>query len=97
MCVVSMIMDHYGDKWRDRHYRWPESQPDPQDWQTLLEQFQPKTEPRITDEEIREFRQLLDRAREYDKRNSEPDCELDSKKETLKQLAKQLGVEIDFL
>jgi hypothetical protein len=94
MCVVSMIMDHYGDRWNDRLRQWP--RPDPVDWQQALEQFQAK-EPAITQEEIKEFRQLLDRAREYDKRNSEPDCEMDSKKETLKQLAKQLGVEIDFL
>ena len=53
--------------------------------------------PQITKEEIEEFRKLLDRAREYDKRNNEPDCETKEKKEKLLALAKELGVEINFL
>jgi hypothetical protein len=112
MCVVSMIMDHYGDKWRDRQQQWPYTTPYPyqplqpkqesdEEYQKRLAEFferaaQPK-EPAITDAEIKEFRQLLERAREYDKRNNEPECELEEKKEAVRQVAKQLGVEINFL
>lgn len=83
MCVVSMVMDHYGDEWRRRIV-----------YQTEI--GQPITQP-ITQEEIAEFRRLLDRAREYDRRNNEPDCEMESKKQTLLDMAKQLGIEISFL
>ena len=82
MCVVSMVMDHYNQKWNE-----------------LIQQpYQPNfpREPAITDAEIREFRTLLARAREYDKRNNEPDCELEAKKQQLLDLAKQLGVEIEI-
>lgn len=112
MCVVSMIMDHYGDKWRDRLPRqWPDTQPGfpysptvpPQDLDAqreanrrMAEQFMSRP-PAITDVEIKEFRQLLERAREYDKRNNEPDCEIAEKRETVQRIAKQLGVEISFL
>ena len=50
-----------------------------------------------TRDEIEEFRKLLERAREYDRRNGEPDCELDEKRQAILAIAKQLGVEISFL
>ncbi len=52
--------------------------------------------PQITPQEIEEFHRLLERAREYDKRNNEPDCELQQKKDKLIRLAKELGVDITF-
>ncbi len=51
----------------------------------------------ITPEEIAEFRRLLDRAREYDKRNNEPECEMESKRQKLLDLAKELGIDISFV
>jgi hypothetical protein len=85
MCVVSMIMDHYQEKWTPLV---PAVQP----WPFVITPVNTQTP--ITDAEIVEFRKLLDRAREYDKRNNEPDCELDAKVQALKQLAKVLGVEL---
>jgi hypothetical protein len=107
MCVVSMITDHYIDKWSQRCPNcqpsttgpytgsgqiggtWPISYPDG------VPEVTPN--PGISQAELEEFRQLLERAREYDRRNNEPDCELDSKRQALKNIAKQLGVEIAFL
>ena len=83
MCVVSMVMDHYWDRWYPRVIDPP------------IYTYTPV--PAITQEEVDEFRRLLERAREYDKRNNEPDCELDSKKAKVKDLADKLGVKIDFL
>ena len=83
MCVVSMVMDHYRDKWS------PLTQPS---YPTITNR-----EPAITDAEIREFRELLNRAREYDKRNNEPECEMESKKEAVRNLAKILGVDVSFI
>lgn len=86
MCVVSMVIDHKTDEWTKRYWTQP-YQPVP----TIAPLAPP------TREEIDEFRRLLDRAREYDKRNHEPDCELESKRAKLRDMAKQLGVEIAFL
>lgn len=99
MCVVSMAMDHFYDKWRDRPpYPWPHPyHPAPTPALPDATPYIQPTKPAITPDEIDEFRKLLDRAREYDKRNNEPDCELEDKKRRVKALAQQLGVEIDFL
>lgn len=40
---------------------------------------------------------LLERARQYDIDNNEPDCELQEKKQRILDFAEELGVEIDFL
>lgn len=85
MCAVSMIYDHYGDKWKQPPYvPWPP---------TYTPAIYPPQSP-ITPQEIEEFRKLLERAREYDKKNNQKDCELDSKREALKKLAKDLGVDL---
>ena len=96
MCVVSMIADHYWDKWKDRtpapYYPTQPFNPIPG------QPFIPQTPwiPAITPEEIAEFRKLLECAREYDRKNGEPDCELEEKKQRLKKLAEELGVTINF-
>jgi len=97
MCVVSMVMDHYRDKWGPLipipivpfpvipypYYPLPPQEPVPV--------------PFISPAEIEEFRRLLERAREYDKRHNEPDCELEEKREAVRKIAKALGLEIDFV
>ena len=98
MCVLSMVMDHYNDEWNKR---LPKINPiPPTDWERILQEIpQKKEEPvrPITKEEVEEFRRLLERAREYDKRNNEPDCEMEDKKRMLKELAEKLGVDISFI
>lgn len=93
MCVVSMLMDHYKDKWTDPFYPrpiQPSILPSPvQPW--------PPIQPQISPLEVEEFKKLLERAREYDRKNNEPDCELEEKKQQVKKLAEDLGVKIDFL
>ncbi len=85
MCVVSMIMDHYKDKWEP-------SQPF-----VLGGVFPPLSPTLPTPQEMEEFRKLLERAREYDKKNNEPDCELQEKKDALLAIAKKLGIDISFV
>jgi len=53
----------------------------------------------IPQSEIDEFHILLDRAREYDKRMNQPDCELEEKKQKLLKVAEELGIadKINFL
>lgn len=83
MCVYSMIVDHHWDKWKDiKPLPFTPSQP---------------YIPAISPLEIEEFRKLLERAREYDKKNNEPDCELEEKKERIRKLAKDLNIKIHFI
>lgn len=100
MCVVSMVMDHYGDEWNRRFEE--QRRRDQEAWERYRQQGQPYLPilpqvPAIRPEEIEEFRRLLERAREYDKRNNEPDCELESKRERVRKLAEELGVKVDFV
>lgn len=93
MCVVSMITDHYIDEWSKRLHPSP-----------VPPSFTPypatpllyPVVPAITPEEIAEFRRLLERAREYDRRNNEPDCGMEEKKTKLRKLAEELGATISF-
>lgn len=97
MCVVSMIFDHYEEKWESKVLEY-KSNPVGKyfifrdgKWTEIA----PKTKELELD--ILEFKKLLDRAKEYDKKNNEPNCELEEKKKKLLDLAKELGVEITFL
>ena len=84
MCVVSLVYDHYGDKWQ----RWLEA-PATMPPVAIIP-------PAISPEEIDEFRRLLERARKYDAETGQKDCETESKKERLRKLAADLGVRITF-
>lgn len=92
MCVYSMIMDHYYDKWKDLVPNQPTVWPP--------DQFPPAypTYPQVLpgQAELDEFRELLRKAREYDKKNNQPDCELEEKKEALQKIADALGIPIRF-
>lgn len=89
MCSYSMINDHFYDKWKQylppnvhvHTFQDPFPEPIPVPIQVP------------TQAEIDEFRKLLERAREYDARNNEPHCELEEKKQKIRDLAKQLGIE----
>lgn len=91
MCVTSVIYDHYHDKWWDRYWKNHELHP--------LQPYIPPipSVPPPTDEEIKEFRTLLARAREYDKKHNQPDCETEEKRRKVKELADLLGIEVGFL
>lgn len=52
--------------------------------------------PAITKEEVDEFHRLLKRAREFDRVNNQPDCEMQEKKDALLAIAEKLGVKINF-
>lgn len=100
MCVMSLVMDHRYNEWQRRYYPMnpvlPIENPAPS-YSTVPTQteYWPPSIP--TQEEIDEFRRLLEKAREYDKEHNEPDCEIEEKREKLRKLAVELGVEIDFV
>lgn len=88
MCVVSMVIDHYRDKWYE-----PISVP-----------YYPYT-PTVTlisreefdalKKDVEEMKKLLIRAKEYDRKNNEPDCEMDEKVALVKKIADLVGVSLD--
>ena len=89
MCVVSMVADHYWDKWNKPPYTLPPTPVFPVPSVIPTPQMP-------SQEEIDEFQRLLRRAREYDKKHNEPDCELEEKKARLLKLAEDLGIKISF-
>lgn len=93
MCVVSMVMDHQCHCWKQRYWQREPILPMP----GINYPLPAPLGPLPTTEEVGEFRELLERARDYDKRNNEPACESDSKKALLKRMADALGVDISFV
>ena len=106
MCVVSLIYDHYGDKWGKPPYKqnpfWPDKPWDfpinqPNDLDTYLPPAPILPQPKVpSQDEINEFYELLKKAREYDKKNKEPECESEEKKKKLQKLADEMGIKIEF-
>lgn len=95
MCSVSMIMDHYHDQWYKRLNPGPAITPWP-----FVFPVVPPVVPFVmppSQQEIEEFRQLLERARQYDKDHGQPDCELEDKRRKIRELAKELCVDVEFV
>jgi hypothetical protein len=42
------------------------------------------------------FEELLRKAQKYDEEHNQPECELDEKRQALKKIADEMGVEIRF-
>ena len=97
MCVVSMISDHYMDKWKDDSRLqtlpyYPPAQIPPFDHYNFVVS---KTEFDKLKAEVEEMKLLLKRAIKYDEVNNEPHCELAEKKEVLRKIAELVGVNLD--
>lgn len=99
MCVVSNVGDHYG-QWPDQ---WPWRPVQPTIPPNLPDDFGESVRKALEGHEIADLRariekleELLRKAKEYDTKTGQPDCEMDEKVELLKKLAKQLGVELRF-
>ena len=86
MCVVSMVGEHYSDKWR---------QPD---YQRQFDHINTITRDEFESlkKEVLEMKELIKKAAEYDKQNNEPHCENPEKVKLLKQIADLFGIELDL-
>lgn len=95
MCVVSMIGDHYRDIWttpqRDG-WHIPVQQPT---GPIILPSPISREEFDALKKEVMEMKALLKRAKDYDERNNEPECEVDEKMDLLRKVAKLVGVDLD--
>lgn len=101
MCVVSMIYDHYRKTWPEPYL--PEVIPpweEPKPSKDLIDEWLKTAEGRRKQEElerrVREMEELLKKAKIYDEENNQPDCESESKKKTLQDLAEAWNIEINF-
>jgi len=102
MCVVSMVGDHYNDKWKDwQPQSWP--YPTTRPIQPVISPNTNITWPQGVSQvefdklksEVLEMKKLLERALEYDKKNNEPHCEMEDKVKLLKQVAALVGVSLE--
>jgi len=57
----------------------------------------PAPSPKPSPEVLKFLEDLIKDAKAYDVKNNEPECEMESKKATLKKLADQLGVKISIV
>lgn len=94
MCVMSMIGDHYHDKWKDVPLKPYINYPDPL-INGVSDAIKIRQELNDLKKEVLEMKELLKKAIEYDKRNNEPHCEVEEKIETLKKVAELVGVSLD--
>lgn len=84
MCVVSMVSDHYLEKWDNR---WNSVNPYRLDTISRYEFEELK-------KEVKELKELLIRAKKYDEEHHEHQCETEEKVRLLKEVAKLVGVEL---
>lgn len=87
MCVVSMIGDHYNDKWNQPPYQQIFTS-------TNLSNIS-RAEFDALKKEVEEMKQLLIKAKIYDEKNNEPNCEIEEKMETLRKIAELMGVDLN--
>lgn len=84
MCVVSMVGDHFSDKWKQPFYQ-----------QTFLNLPEiTKAEFDALKKEVEEMKELLKKAMKYDEQNNEPHCEMEDKVKMLKEIAKMFNVDL---
>lgn len=97
MCVVSMIGDHYDEKWRKIPTEWVDYiqtlPPNPQ----YIVQHAPITmeEYNKLKCEVEDMKALLRLAVEYDKRTGQPGCEVEDKIARLRHVAEAFKIDID--
>jgi len=85
-----MIADHFRDKWTSPAIGLP----------ITINPFAPvsivgRDEFEALKKEVLEMKELLKRAKAYDEKNGEPDCEIDEKMDLLRRVAAMVGVNLD--
>jgi len=84
MCVVSMIGDHFNEKWK-------------QPYQEGAFNNVSRLEFDLLRRDVLEMKELLKKALEYDNRTHQPDCHVDEKIEFLKKFAELFGIDLKDL
>jgi len=102
MCVVSFVGDSFGQKWYPSF-----QQPNPYVAPIDPEKFMDKTITNIwkgdqvskeefeaLKKEVEFMKQMLIKAKIYDEKNNEPNCEMEDKVALLKKIAELVGVDL---
>lgn len=100
MCSVSMIADHYRDRYEPPRrpdnfqgtWQWPYG-----GYDIVRAQFAPPVTREEFDalkREVEEMKVLLLRAKDYDERNGEPHCEMEEKVALVRRVAEVVGVDL---
>lgn len=84
-----MIGDFYGDKWRQ--HEWYPAAPT----QHINLGIISRAEFDALKKEVQDLKELLKRAKEYDAKNGEPDCEIEPKIALLRKVAEAVGVSLE--
>lgn len=97
MCVVSFVGDHYRDKWNPlQPYLVPQPLSPTITTGNASYSFSPtRAEFDQLKKEVEDMKSLLVKAKEYDEKNNEPNCEIEEKMEFLRQVAKLVGVDLN--
>lgn len=100
MCVMSMITDHYRDKWspywdQQNSPKWPDMTPYVNPSKTVT--FTPvgRSELDALRKEVEEMKALLKKAKVYDERTGQADCEMADKVAFVKKVAAAVGVSLE--
>jgi hypothetical protein len=80
-----MIGDHFNDKWKQPPYR--------QIFTNIPDVSRAEFE--ALKKEVEEMKALLKRAKEYDEKNNEPNCEIEEKMAMLRKFADAVGIDLD--
>lgn len=86
MCVVSFVGDHFQQRWE------PFKQPSLQQY---YQTSPTKEEFEQLKKEVLDMKELLRKAKIYDEKNNEPNCEIEDKMKFLREVAKLVGVDLD--
>ena len=102
MCVVSAVGDHYSPGWKRfdnpmdlDSIRRINDGVDPSYWQGHLKPSFTQEEFNNLKQQVRDLKALLKIAVDYDRRNNEPNCEIEEKIATLRSVAGAFGIDID--
>ena len=90
MCAVSMVADHY----RDKFYPMPLVQTTDNLLRTAFVAPVSRAEFDALKRDVEEMKALLRRAKKYDEDNGEPDCEMDEKVALIRRVADAVGVDL---
>ena len=84
MCAVSVVGDIYSHRFRS--HGWTDYNPPTEVTRKEFLELQ---------KEVREMKEILLKAKEYDKATGQPDCEVEDKIALLKKVAALVGVDLE--
>lgn len=92
MCVMSVVMDGFNDRWQDKlsdlkgfQLQWP---PQPEVNRAEFDKLR---------EEVMALKDMLKAAKIYDEKTGQPDCESEDKMAKARQICKLVGLDLDSL